>query len=322
MTVREKVVVYSAAEEQYCEALLAGFAERHPGLEVDFRFGISTALHERYLASVAAGAPEADLLWSSAMDLQMALVARGEALPWSSAEAGALPASAVYRDLAYATTLEPLATLVNRAQLGATPIAGSLPEIATLLASEPGRYQGRIAAFDIERNGLGFLALLAECGNAHDCERFMQALGVCAPRLFPSNPALVDEVACGRAVLGYHLLESYAARAVKAHASLAIAASGAPPLAVSRIAFISRRAPHPGAAGLFLDYLLSREGQQQLAEGGFPPIRMDLPAQFARAIPIDGGLEDLRDAQRREGMLQRWRAAVGRSSALTRDTGT
>jgi len=51
---------------------------------------------------------------------------------------------------------------------------------------------------------------------------------------FGSNPALVDEVASGRAALGYHVLGSYALRAVRANPVLAIAASNAPLLANGR----------------------------------------------------------------------------------------
>ena len=83
-----RVVVYSAAERKYCEALIAGYVARHPGDEVEFHDGISVALDRRFRDEIAAGAPTADVMWSSAMDLQIALVrptacgpARRRALP-------------------------------------------------------------------------------------------------------------------------------------------------------------------------------------------------------------------------------------------------
>jgi iron(III) transport system substrate-binding protein len=311
-----QLVIYSAAEKQYCTGLLEGFSARHPGIEIEFVFGISVALHQRYQAALAAGKPEADLLWSSAMDLQMGLVLEGDALPHPSPEARALPQGAACRDLAYATTVEPLVTLVNRDRFDVNVAAGSLAELTAALRSNPERFLGRIASYDIAANGLGFFALLHESRRCEEFTAFLQALAACKPTLFGSNPPLVEEVASGRAALGFHVLASYAQRATRLHPSLAIAASNTPPLAVSRVAFIPRSAPHPNAARLFLDYLLSQDGQQRLLEAGLFPIRRAASGatrsgtDAVTPIRIDRDFDDLLDPQRRKKLLSRWRAAV------------
>lgn len=315
-----KLVIYSAAERRYCEGLLAGFSRRHPGIALDFCFGISVALHQRYLAELAAGQPSADILWSSAMDLQMSLVLEGKALAYASAEARALPAGAVYRDLAYATTLEPLLTLVNRDCFDASIAAGSLDEIAAAISRDPAKFYGRIASYDIERNGLGFLALLLENRRSADFSACLQTLARCKPKTFGSNPLLVEEVASGRAALGYHVLGAYALRAVAAHPSLAVAASNARALAVPRVAVISSRALHPRAARLFLDYLLSHDGQQQLRDAGLFPIRTDIdaaPPGGMNVLPlrIDRGCGELLDAGRRREILELWRSMIAGTGA-------
>ena len=311
-----RLVVYSAAEKKYCMGLLDGFHQRYPGIEVEFRDGISVALHERYLATLAAGKPEADVLWSTAMDLQMGLVLAGDALPHRSPEAHALPDGAVYRDMAYATTVEPLMTLVNRDRFDMCIPAGSIAELTAALTSDPVRFHGRLASYDIERNGLGFLALLHESRRGAEFNAFMQVLAECKPKVFGSNPELVEEVASGRAALGYHVLGSYALRAVRANPSLAIAASNVPPLAVSRVALISSCAPHPNAAKLFLDYLLSRDGQQQLLKAGLFPVRKEPDSRVpndtnvVEPIRIDQGCGELLDQERRRKLLRQWQAAV------------
>ena len=310
------LVVYSAAEKKYCDGLLDGFRRLYPGIAVEFRDGISIALHERYLATLAAGKPEADVLWSSAMDLQMGLALTGQALPHRSVEAGALPETAVYRDLAYATTLEPLATLVNKDHFDVRVPAGSLAELTAVLKSDRERLHGKLACYDIERNGLGFLALMHESRREADFQAFMQILAEYRPKVFGSNPALLAEIESGRAALGFHMLGSYALRAVRSNPSLAIAVSKAPPLAVSRVALIPLSAPHPNAAKLFVDYLLSRDGQQQLLKAGLFPIRRDpgsggpSGADAVTPIRIDQGLSDLLDPQRRRELLAHWRGCV------------
>ncbi|MEK7875801.1 MAG: hypothetical protein AAB325_06415, partial [Pseudomonadota bacterium] len=267
-------------------------------------------------AELASGLPSADILWSSAMDLQMGLVLEGKALACANPEARALSAGAVYRDLAYATTLEPLLTLVNRDCFDVSVAAGSLDEIAAAISRDPAKFYGRIASYDIERNGLGFLALLLETRRSADFGACLQTLARCKPKIFGSNPPLVEEVASGRAALAYHVLGSYALRAVAAYPSLAVAASNTPALAVSRVAFVSSRAPHPRAAQFFLDYLLSRDGQQQLLKAGLFPIRTDAGATPSgnvnlSLLRIDQGGGELLDAGQRRELLELWRAAIG-----------
>lgn len=311
------LVIYSAAEERYCAALLDGFRAAHPDTSIEFRFGISVALHERYLAAVASGKPDADIVWSSAMDLQMALVRDGHAAPYRSPEAGRLPEGAVHADRAYATTLEPLATLVDTRCVPPDRPAGSLSDIAALIADDAAPLRDKLACFDIRHNGLGFLALMHESLHLPQFDVFMRALAQTKSTTCVSNPEMVDALASGRSAIGFHLLGSYAARAQQAHPHLSIAASSMPALAISRIAILPRSAPHPIAARRFLDFLLSREGQASLAKGGFRPIRSDAGVEDAttgmalRPISIGDGMPDLIDPQRRQAFLERWQRCIG-----------
>jgi hypothetical protein len=185
-----RLTLLSAAERRYCEPLLRGFAERHPEIEVDFVFGISTDLHRRYLQEAASGGTTSDLIWSSAMDQVMDLVLNGHAQPHGVRHA--LPANAAYRDLAVATTCEPLFTLCR----DTSRPAGSPADIATLIAVDPQRYRGAIAVPDIETNGLGYLAMLwwSEDPAFDD---FLDALATCQPRAVGSAPALIAAMADG-----------------------------------------------------------------------------------------------------------------------------
>jgi iron(III) transport system substrate-binding protein len=301
---RGRLTILSAAERRYCEPLLAGFAARHPQVELDFVSGISTDLNRRYLQEAASGRTTADLLWSSAMDQQMALVLDGHAQPHGVRHT--LPPHASYRDLAVATTCEPLFTLSR--DLSAR--AGTPGEIAALIASDPARFRGRVAVPDIETNGLGFLAMLCWSFDATDFDKFLNALASCAPRACGSAPALVTTVSDG-AQLALHLLGSYALRTVNADPALHIARSAKPSLAVSRVAFIPRRAANPEAASAFLADMLSPAGQAALGEAGLFPITA-APARPVAPIPLDENFAGLIDREHRATLLARWRTALGR----------
>ncbi|WP_372624121.1 substrate-binding domain-containing protein [Falsiroseomonas sp.] len=306
---RGRLTLLSAAEERYCAPLLEAFRAMHPEIELDFVFGISTALHQRYLAEHAAGGPTADLIWSSAMDLQMALVLEGHARPHGITHA--LPPTAAYRDLALATTSEPLATLIRAPEAP----AGTPAELAALLSGQAARVHGRIVVPDIEANGLGFLAMLRWSLEEPDFDAFLEALSGCSPRSAGSAVALVKAME-GGADLALHVLGAYAGRAIAADPTLRIAPSAAPAPAVARIAFIPRRAANPEAAAAFLAFLVSPTGQAALGTAGLFPITAP-SAQPLSPIPIDTGFERLLDEAAREALLARWRRAVGRTTTTT-----
>lgn len=300
-----RLTILSAAERPYCAALLAGFAARHPGVEIDFVFGISTALHQRYLAEHAAGGAMADLYWSSAMDQLMGLVLEGHAMPHGVAHA--LPAGCDWQGLALATTREPVFSLIR----GPLAPAGSFGEIAALVAADPARFAGQVAMPDIEANGLGFLALLDASLRDPCFEAGLDALAACRPTLGGSAPSLVNH----GGQLAVHVLGAYALRA-EAAGQAAIAPSARPAPAVARLAFISRRAANPDAARAFLAHLVSAEGQAALAEGGFWPVAQPPPRPIA-PIALDEDFPRLLDPARRSALLARWRQAVGRQSGGT-----
>ncbi|WP_158287771.1 substrate-binding domain-containing protein [Falsiroseomonas bella] len=304
---RGRLTLLSAAERRYCEPLLASFAARHPAVELDFVFGISTSLHQRFLAELAAGDATADLIWSSAMDLQMGLVLQGEAQPHGVAHG--LPHWAAYRDLALSTTAEPIVTLMR----GPPAPAGTPGELAALLRAQAPRFRGQVVVPDIEANGLGFLSMLRWSLEAPEFGAMLDALAAVAPRPVGSIGQLAAAMEQG-AGLGLHVLGAYAARAAAAHPDLSVAPSAAPPAAVARVAFIPRRAANPEAAAAFLAHLVSPEGQAALGAAGLYPL-LGAAAQPVSSIALDQGFERLLDPANREAMLSSWREAVGRKHA-------
>src|SRR6202035_5649791 len=112
------------------------------------------------------------------------------------------------------------------------------------------------------------------------------ALSICKPRAYTSNPEVINDVSTGRYALGYHVLASFALRAVRENPALTIAKTNVPSIAISRIAVIPKSAPHPDSAKLFLDYLLSRDGQQGLQDAGLFPI-MDTKARAGDANAVE-----------------------------------
>ncbi len=108
------VTVYASTDLKVAQPLIAAFEARYPGIRVHYQDLNTIELNQRFLAETAAlggkrPAPDAafaDVLWSTAMDLQIKLVNDGHAQRYASPERAGLPGWAVWRDEAWGTTFE------------------------------------------------------------------------------------------------------------------------------------------------------------------------------------------------------------------------
>ena len=95
------------------EPLITDFEASHPDIKVDYHDLNTGDLHQRFLDERGTKA-QADVLWSSAMNLQFKLVNDGYAAPHQSAETAALPAWAIWMGEAFGTTVEPIVFAYNK----------------------------------------------------------------------------------------------------------------------------------------------------------------------------------------------------------------
>ena len=84
-------------------------------IKVEYSDLNSTELYNRFIAEAAANNGTADVLWSSAMDLQVKLVADGQAATLSSPEIKGIAEMGGVEDAAYGTTYEPITLRLQQA---------------------------------------------------------------------------------------------------------------------------------------------------------------------------------------------------------------
>src|SRR5205823_5974058 len=114
--------------------------------------------YDRVVSESAAGAT-ADVLWSSAMDLQVKLVNDGYAARYDSPEARNLPSWAIWRNEAFGTTFEPVGFVYNKELVDASEVPTTRAELTKLLSAKAGKFKNRITAFDPEKSGLGYFLM-------------------------------------------------------------------------------------------------------------------------------------------------------------------
>jgi len=282
-----RLIVYSAADVNEVTELLTAFRKRYPRIDLHYEHMASKEAYDRYVREVGAGKPSADLVFNSAMDLQIKLVNDGYAQPYASPEKPFLPPYAVWKNQAYGVTAEPIVFAYNKRLLAPADVPRSHDDLERLLRTKPRAFAHKVTTYDVERSSTGFLFFTQDEQISHDTWKLLRALGGTQPRLYIAADEMLRRVSAGEHLIAYNIMSSYALERRAVDPAIEVVFPTDYTLVMSRIAFISKDARQPAAAKLFLDYLLSREGQLLLARRFMTPIRIDLQPQRPHADPED-----------------------------------
>ncbi|HKA34496.1 MAG TPA: ABC transporter substrate-binding protein [Candidatus Binatia bacterium] len=320
-----RVVIYSSTDSASAEPLLQDFKSQYPGIVVEYNDLNTTEVYNRFLAEAAAGAGTADFLWSSAMDLQLQLVQSGNAQPYTSPETAHLPKWAVWQNQAFGTTFEPVTMTYNKRLLPQDAVPSSHADLVKLLKEKAAVFKGKLATFDPEKSGVGFLMMTQDLKVFPAFWDLAKAMGSVDVKVYTSTGAMLEKVSSGEHTLAYNIIGSYGLLRQQKDQSIGIVFPKDYLLAFSRIAFVPKGARHPNAGKLFLDYILSKRAQTIMANKALIyALRDDVEGQATAAAlnkemgkvvkPIEVGPDLLTalDKTKRLDFLKRWQEALKR----------
>ena len=317
-----KVVIYATTDAVAANPLIKDFEALYPGIKVEYSDLNSTELYNRFIAEAAANNGTADVLWSSAMDLQVKLVADGQAATYASPEIKALPKWAVWKESAYGTTYEPITFVYNKRLVPEGDVPKDHTDLLKLLNAKADFYKGKITAYDPERSGVGYLFCNEDIKDFPQAWELFKAMGKVQAKLYTSAGAMMERVTSGEHLIAYGIFGSYALGRSKKDPNLGIILPKDYTMVTSRVAFISKKAKNPNAGKLFLDYLLSKRGQEIVAnKADLYSLRSDVEGEStikgvgkligdkARPVPIDQTLLENLDQAKRLAFLSKWQQA-------------
>jgi len=296
--------------------VLDAFRRRWPDIAVRLDDMNSTLMADRVQALADSGQKGPDLVWSTAMDVQVKLINDGYAQIYRSPHRAAMPNGSVWRDQGFGLTAEPIVFAYNRKRLPEEIVPRSHAQLLERLSANADFFDGRVTLYDAERSGVALMQLSADVQIYPDAWALMTALGRQKPRVDTSGQRMMGQLADGRMAFAYNMNQSYGASWAARAPDIGLVTPDDYHLSVSRVAFIPRNAAHPNAARLFLDFLLSREGQRVIASLGVRPARDDIlterraPVPGVRPVRVGPALLANLDQARRARLLDQWRVAM------------
>src|SRR3954447_3628900 len=318
-----KVVVYSALDTKAAQPLIKDFNALYPDIKVEYNDMNSTEMYNRYIAEVAAGQGGADVMWSSAMDLQVKLVDDGQAMAYKSPEASKLPQWAVYKDQAYGTTYEPAVFIYNKRLVTGDEIPQDHASFVKVLQTKGDKFKGKVTTYDIEKSGVGFMFVVQDAKFFPGMKDLEKGFGATSYRVYSSTGNMLEKVSSGEHLLGYNVLGSYALVRAKKDPNLGVVLPKDYTLVLSRVLFIGKGAKNPNAAKVFTDYVLSQRGQKLIgSDVELFSIRNDVEAEYTAAklnqqlgsnvkpIPVSAEIVTYLDPKKRLDFLNNWKQAL------------
>lgn len=315
----ERLVIHGSTDIGPFRPVLEAFVRRRPGLHLRYEQRGTNDIYDLAAAGCSDGEASADLLISSSIDQQIKLANDGCASSHSSDRTDAAPEWAKWRGEVFGLTVEMAVIVYNKARLAPDAPPRSRFDLIDLLRLEGDRFVGRVATYDIERSGLGYLFAFADGQESATYGQLIEAFGRNAVVATCCSAEIIDRVASGEFLIAYNMLGSYALARARQDDRIGVVAPADYTLVLSRAALVPKHAANGGPARALIDFALSEDGKRLLADAA---LIVDLEAEGRevnfRPISLRPSLIVGLDQHKRARFLRQWRRAIEGGSGAAR----
>ncbi|HSE96453.1 MAG TPA: ABC transporter substrate-binding protein [Methylomirabilota bacterium] len=280
-----KLVLYTSQPDRDAAQTVEGFRKQHPGVEVEiFRSG-TTEVMNKLAAELAAGAPRPDVLLIADAGSMERLKGEGRLLAHPAADVTQVPAGTHDRDRTYFGT-----KLITTGIVYNTAAPRKPTSWRDLLGPEA---KGQVVMPSPLYSGAAAIHVAALAAHPSLGPAYFEALARNGAIAVRGNGAVATQVAGGQKMYG--VLVDFMGLNAKAKGSpvdFVFPAEGV--TAVTEPVAILKTARNVEAARVFVDFLLSADGQGLAVRQGYLPARKDVtpPPGFPRVdavriLPVD-----------------------------------
>ncbi len=310
------LVLRSTTDISVFGPVVDAFLRTQSGLKVIYEQWGSNDLHGLSRKECREGSPEADVVISSGVHQMVQLVNEACAEKYSSRLTALVPGALRWRDQLWGITREPAVVVYNRELVPESEVPKSRFDLLDLLRPTETPYTGRVATYDIERSGLGYLFAFADAQEASTFGALQESFARTRAVSTCCSADIIRNVAEGQYLIAYNVLGSYAQGYQEQDDRIGIVLPSDYTLVLSRALMIPKGSKNGGAAGAFLDFLLSPLGQHALRRALLisPLLESEegaegetLSSTALRPIGLSPALMVALDQLTRETFLKRWR---------------
>jgi iron(III) transport system substrate-binding protein len=273
------LVIYGNVAADNFAPVIAEFRKKYPWIEVKtLDLGPAPAF-ERYLTESSLDHRSADLIAAASPTVWIRFVKRGELEPYEAVGAKDLPEwSRPYPGL-YTLSTDPMVIVYNKLLLKGDKQPRSIAQLRALLKSNPKDFANRMTTYDALRHPFAYAIhwTYAKERGQQAWDTFKE-LGP-ATRPEGGGASMIEKVAVGEYTTVYFSSPLTFYKSMKDMKSSPVLAwnlieDGTP--VMSRGIGITRKSQNKASAQLFIDFVISREGQLAAARGGMTPYRSDV----------------------------------------------
>lgn len=284
------LVIYGNVASDNFAPIVAAFRKKYPWIEVKtLDLGPAPAF-ERYLTESSVGHRSADLIAAASPTVWIRFVKRGELEPYEAAGASELPEwSRPYKGL-YTLSTDPMVIVYNKVLLDPAKQPKSMAQLRALAKKYPKDFANRITTYDALRHPFAYAIhwTYAKERGREAWDTFKELGPITRPE--GGGASMVEKVAVGEYTAIYFSSPLTFYKSMKdMHSSPVLAWSliedGTP--VMMRGIGITKKSQNKASAQLFLDFVVSREGQLAAAHGGMTPYRADVKPEEVPFLTYD-----------------------------------
>jgi ABC-type Fe3+ transport system substrate-binding protein len=265
-----RLVLYASAAVQQLQLYFAAFNKRYPFIKTEYYRTDKQKLLSRILLEHRSKQNLADLIHTSVIETHI-LKTRGALSRYVPAEAGGFPRQFKDPEGYWTSVL-----------LSGTLLGFNSRQVSR--AEAPQRYEDLLLprwknAMGLDNTKIEWFAMLLKLKG----RPFMEKLAAQNPKVMAGNTNLLNLLAAGEFALTPGVYE-YSIEVLKAKGA-PVDWVGLEPVIVYTVAVsLPAQPPHPNAAKLFIEWLLSKEGQEVVNQYGRVPIREDVDSTYGRIL--------------------------------------
>ncbi|MBD1545424.1 ABC transporter substrate-binding protein [Roseibium aggregatum] len=313
-----RLVIRSTTDTDVFAGVVEAFLAERPGVSVLYEQWGSNDLYGLTSKDCRSGEVGADVVISSGVHQMVKLVNDACAAKYQSALTRALPQALRWRDEVWGITREPAVIVYNRSGVPPADVPRTRFDLLDLLRPEDSPYAGKVATYDIEASGLGYLFAFMDSQEASTFGALLESLGRTGADATCCSAEIIEGVATGKYLLAYNVLGSYAEGLAREDDRIGIVLPQDYTLVLSRALMIPKQAGNMSDARAFLDFLLSQQGRTELRQALLIAPGLDGDSADAgegisetalRPIGLSPSLLVALDRQKRDQFIRLWRGA-------------